>query len=193
MQLVSIILVLITIGTVVGPVAAVAIIYRDNLGGLVITPQINNLMHGNGILANNLAVSNNNQDDNSVGGELVMPTLLSSSVNNVDRTFQVTVNVTNPLNDDLTINSITSDVECSQDHFQLGSISLASPVAISSGQNSILTVSGYWTQDAENHIQTSHGGQTSISVDLINTSIDINGLIAQYTSPITVPNGIPIT
>jgi hypothetical protein len=193
MQVVSIILVLITIGTVVGPVGAVAIIYRDNLVGLVITPQINDLMHGNGILANNIAVSNNNQDDNSVGGGLVMPTLVSSSVNNVDRTFQVTVNVTNPLNDDLTINSITSDVECSQDHFQLGSISLASPVAIPSGQNSILTVSGYWTQDAENHIQTSHDGQTSISVYLINTSIDINGLIAQYNSPIPVPNGIPIT
>jgi hypothetical protein len=192
MQVVSIILVLITIGTVVGPVGAVAIIYRDNLGGLVITPQINDLMHGNGILANNYAV-NTNQDDNSVGGGLVMPTLVSSSVNNVDRTFQVIVNVTNPLNDDLTINSITSDVECSQDHFQLGSISLASPVAIPSGQNSILIVSGYWTQDAENHIQTSHGGQTSISVDLINTSIDINGLIAQYNSPIIVPNGIPIT
>jgi hypothetical protein len=192
MQVVSIILVLITIGTVVGPVGAVAIIYRDNLGGLVITPQINDLMHGNGILANNYAV-NTNQDDNSVGGGLVIPTLISSSVNNVDRTFQVIVNVTNPLNDDLTINSITSDVECRQDHFQLGSISLASPVAIPSGQNSILIVSGYWTQDAENHFQTSHDGQTSISVDLINTSIDINGLIAQYDSPIIVPNGIPIT
>ena len=46
------------------------IIYRDNLAGLVITPQINNLMHGNGLLANNYAVSNNNQDDNSVGGGL---------------------------------------------------------------------------------------------------------------------------
>ena len=193
MQLVSIILVLITIGTVVGPVGAVAIIYRDNLGGLVITPQINDLIHGNGLLANNYAVSNNIQDDNSVGGGFVMPTFVSSSVNIVVRTFQVTLIVTNPLNDDLTINSITSDVECSQDHFQLGSISLASPVAIPSGQNSILTISGYWTQDAENHIQTSHEGQTSISVDLFNTSIDINGVIAQYISPITIPNGIPLT
>ena len=192
MQVVSIILVLITIGTVVGPVGAVAIIYRDNLAGLVITPQISGLMHGNGLLANNYAVSNNNQDDNSVGGGLVMPTFVSSSVNSVDRTFQVTVNVTNPLNDVLTINSISSNVECSQDHFQLGSISLANPVTIPSGQSSMLTISGYWTQDAENHIQTSHEGQTSISVDLINTSIDINGVIAQYTSPITIPNGIPI-
>ena len=193
MQVVSIILVLITIGAVVGPVGAIAIIYRDNLAGLVITPQINDLMHGNGLLANSYAVSNNNQDDNSVGGGLVMPTFVSTSVNSVDRTFQVTVNVTNPLNDVLTINSITSNVECSQDHFQLGSISLASPVAIPSGQSSMLTISGYWTQDAENHIQTNHVGQTSISVDLINTSIDINGVIAQYSSPITIPSGIPIT
>ena len=193
MQAITIILTIISIATIVGPVGAVAIMYHDNLVGLVITPQIKDLMSGNGILANNNAVSgSNNENDNSVGGGLVVPTLVSSSVNNVDRTFQVTINVTNPLNSDLTINSITSDVECTQDRFQLGSVNLDSPVAILSGQSSLVTVSGYWTQTAENHIQSSHAGQISISVDLINTALDINGLVVNYGTPIAIPDGIPI-
>lgn len=194
MQALSVILVLITIGTIVAPLGAVVIIYRDNLAGLVITPQIKDLMNGNGILANNYSVNdNNNQNDNSVGGGLVVPTFVSSSVNSVDRTFQVVVNVTDPLNEDLTINGLTADVECTQDHYQLGSVSLASPVTILSGQSSLLTISGSWTKSAEDHIQSSHPGQTAISVDLVNTSIDINGIVAQYSSPITIPEGIPIT
>jgi hypothetical protein len=194
MQVLSVILVLISIGTIVAPVGAVVVMYSDNLAGLVITPQIKDLMNGNGILANGYAVyDNNNQNDNSVGGGLVMPTFVSSSVNSVDRTFQVVVNVTDPLNEDLTINSISADVECSQDHYKLGLISLASPVTISSGQSSLLTVSGSWTQSAEDHIQSSHPDQTAISVDLINTSIDLNGIVAQYSTPVTIPDGIPIT
>lgn len=193
MQVLSVILVLITIGTIVAPIGAVVVMYHDDLAGLVITPQIKDLMNGDGILANGNAVSDNTQNDNSVGVGLVMPTFVSSSVNSVDRTFQVVVNVTDPLNEDLTINSIKADVDCSEDHYQLGSISLASPVTIPSGQSSLLTVSGSWSLSAEEHIQSSHSDQTAISVDLINTSIDINGIVAQYSSPITIPDGIPIT
>jgi hypothetical protein len=195
MQAVGIILILISIGTVVGPIAGVVVMYRDNLAGLVITPQINDLMNGgsgSGIMANDQAINNNNQD-NYFGGNIVLPSFVSSSVNQADRTFQVIFNVTNPLNYDLTVNSISSTVQCSQDHYVLGSISLANPVVIPSGQSSMLTISGYWTQNAENHIQTSHTGQTSINVELINTSVDVNGITVQELNAVSIPSGIPIS
>ena len=47
MQAIGIVLLLISIGTIVGPIGAVVVMYRDNLPGLVITPQIRDMMNGN--------------------------------------------------------------------------------------------------------------------------------------------------
>ena len=43
----GVVLVLISIGTILGPVAGAVAIYRDDLSQLVITPEIRDIMNGN--------------------------------------------------------------------------------------------------------------------------------------------------
>jgi hypothetical protein len=194
MHALSVVLLLISIGTIIGPIGAVAIMYRDNLVQLVVPPQISNLINGNNNVMQDNGNNNNNNDNgnnNSGGGGLINPVFVGAQINSEARTFTVTVNVTNSFSYDLTLNSINATVESSQDNYQLGTISLTTPVTILTNQTSAVTVSGAWTQDAENYVLNNYGGATSIDVNLVNTTVDVNGIVIQETQPINVGN-IPL-
>ncbi len=186
MQAVALILLLITIGTTVGPVGAVVIMYRDNLPALVIPPEVQELMNGNtAILADN--VINN---DSSGGTDLdqvafVMPKFVSATVDATTKTFTVTVNVTDFLNYDLTLKTISATVVNSDDNNQLASIHLTNPQTIPGGQSALVTVSGEWTQAAEDYY-TSHPDVQSINVKLTNLAIDVNSITVQTSEPIDI-------
>jgi len=62
-QKLRIILVLITIGCILGPIGTVAIAYRNNLSQMIITPQLKDLLSGN----NNNNNGNNNNNNNNNG------------------------------------------------------------------------------------------------------------------------------
>ena len=190
LQILGVVLLLISVGTIVGPIGGVVIMYRDNLSQLVVPPQIKSIMNGNNnILQDN---SNSNDDNSDSGGGFITPVFVGAQINDEARIFTVTVNVTNKFGNDLTLNSINATVESSQDSYQLGTISLSSPVTIPFGQTSQVIVAGIWTQDAENHIQNNFGDATSIDVKLVNTAIDVNGVIVQQSEPINV-GSIPLT
>ena len=147
MQAVGIILLLISIGTIAGPMGAVVIMYRDNLAGLVITPQIRDIMNGNSALIpsgknanDNINNNNLNTNDNgsSVAGGLITPVFVGAQVDSSSRTFTVTVNVTNNFGYDFTVNGLNATVESSQDHYLLGTVSLANPITIPAGETRIV-------------------------------------------------------
>jgi hypothetical protein len=208
MQALGIILVLISVGTMVGPIAAVTIMYSNNLEGLVITPQIKDIMNGNSALLPINSGSNNNNNNNynddqynytDNNGEnsnnnngFMSPVLVSSQIDSTARTVTVVANVTNPLGYDLTVNSFNSTIVCSQDNYQIGVINLGNPVMIPASQTAQVTITGYWTQDAENHVLTSHPGTTSIAINLVDTTIDVNGIVVQSSAPISA-GSIPIS
>lgn len=196
MQAIGVILLLISIGTIVGPVGAVVVMYRDNLPALVIPPEIKDLMNGNSnLLANNAVTddSSTNQNGTADIGPMgfVMPTFVSATVDAPTRIFTVTVNVTDFLNYDLTLNTINATVENSQDGSKLASIHLSSPVLISAGKFEFVTVSGQWSQAAED-FYNSHPDATSINVRLTNVAIDVNGIVVQTTEPINV-GAVPLS
>ncbi len=196
MQILSVVLVLITVGCIIGPMGGVVLMYRDNLSGLVVTPQIKNIINGNNNIqqdnSNNNNYNNgvNSNNDNSNG--FITPTFVSAQINNEAKTFTVTVNVTNNFNYDLTLNSMTATVESSQDNYQLGTISLNAPVTIIAAQTALVTVTGTWTQDAINYVQNNYEGATSINVNLANISINVNGIIIQQTEPVNIGD-IPLS
>jgi hypothetical protein len=191
MQAVAVILVLLSVGAIAAPMGAIVLMYRNDLPGLVITPQIRDLMSGNSSLISS-DVNSNSNNDNINSGPFVTPTLVSANIDNVSRTFTITVNYTNTLAYDLTLNNFTADVQLSQDNYPLGSISLTNPVTLPAGQASLITVSGFWTQDAENHISTNYPGATSVDVNLVNITVNVNGIVIQQSQPISV-GSIPLT
>ncbi len=200
----GIVLVIISIGTMVGPIAAVAVIYSDNLEGLVITPQIRDIMNGNSTLLPINSGNNDNNNDynytdndngtsnNNNNGGFMSPVLVSSQINSLAKTVTVVANVTNPLGFDLTVNGFNSTIVCRQDNYQIGTVRLASPVMLPAGETAQVTVTGYWTQDAENHVLNDHPGATSIDINLIDTTIDVNGIVVRSPEPINA-GSIPIS
>jgi len=65
MQTLRIVLVLISIGCIVGPIGTVVIMYRNNLSQMVITPQIQQLLPSNNNSNNNGNNNNNNSNNNN--------------------------------------------------------------------------------------------------------------------------------
>ena len=47
LQVVRIVLVLITIGCILGPIGTVVVMYHNNLAGMVVTPQVKQLLNNN--------------------------------------------------------------------------------------------------------------------------------------------------
>jgi len=67
----SVVLVLISIGTILGPVGAVVIVYHDDLTQLVITPQIRDIMNGNSTIFPDMGQSDNGNGNSNYNGNSV--------------------------------------------------------------------------------------------------------------------------
>ncbi len=187
MQVIGIVLLLISVGTIVGPVGAVVVMYHNDLTQLVIPPQIRDIMNGN----NNILPTNNNSNDNGNSdlGGLMTPVLVSATSNLEAHSFTGIFNVTNPFNYDLTLNSFSSDVEFSQENIPAGSFSLGSPATVNAGETSQLTITGHWNQDAQDYITNIYSaGATSVDISISNIAIDVNGIVIQSAGSIHVGN-----
>jgi len=183
MQIVGVILLLISIGTVVGPVGAVVYLHQDNLMQLVVPPEINQIINGN-VVALNDAVGT----DQSI----LAPVFVGAQINNVSRTFTVTVNFTNTFDYNFTLKGLSSTVVCADHDYALGNIGLSNIVEIHAGETAQITVTGAWTQEAENHVITEHPNATSINVNLTNLVMNVNDITIEQNEPISVGD-IPIT
>jgi hypothetical protein len=182
LQLVGVALLLISIGTILGPVGVVVVMYRDNLPALVIPPQINDLINGNSDMIPH-GDSFNNDNFTSEQDRFLTPVLINKQVDIVARTFTLTVNFTDTFSFDLTLNSITAGIACADHNYLLGNVSVSGPIVIPQGQTAQITISGSWTQEAEIHIITHHLGANSVNVNLIDATIDVNGIIIQQSQP----------
>ncbi len=185
MQLVGVILVLISIGTIVAPIGAVVVMYRDNLPQIVIPAEISDLINGNGTsIFNTHSLDSGNftsEQDN-----FLAPVFVSSEVNRVDRTFDIVVNFTNTFTFNFTLNSLTAGVECTEHSYLLGNVSVNGPLTLPSGETVQIHVAGSWTQDAENHVIAQHSDANSINVKLVDLTINVSGIIIHQTEPVEI-------
>jgi hypothetical protein len=195
MEVISVVLLLISVGLIVGPVGAVVIVYRDDLSGLVIPPEIQGAMNGDTsfILNDNVNSINgyggSSDDPNSILNNFVAPTFVSATVDQASNTFSVKINLTNPLNYDLTLNTFSTEVQ-TPDGQQLATINIDQPFTIVSGESAIIQVDGTWTQAGENYV-LAHQQDPSITIGLANVLVDVNGIKVERSDPFTVT--IPIS
>ena len=188
MRLISVILFIISVGLIVGPVGAVVYTYREDLSGLVIPSQLKDLLQGD---TSSFLNDANNDGDSFLGG-LIEPVFVGSTVDSQTRTFTMTVNITNNFSYDLTLNSLSANVESTQNNYHLVTISLSEPVTMISGKASTVTVNGQWSQEAEALFLNNYSQEPSIDVALDNIIIDLNGIIVESTEPFPIGN-IPLS
>ncbi|MCL5877373.1 MAG: hypothetical protein M1540_06135 [Candidatus Bathyarchaeota archaeon] len=195
MQLIGIVLLLISVGLVVGPVGAVVYIYKDDLSGLIIPPEVKGLVNGDSSLFIN--DNSGNDGDDSPFGSFVQPEFVSANIDNAARTFSVTVNLTNSFTIDLTLNSLSTDVD-TPDRQRITAVGLSNPYVIAPGESALVTVEGSWTQTGEAYFMEHYSTSEAADVVLVNTVVDVNGVSVELSEPIqiTVPmstSGITVT
>ena len=192
MQVLGVLLLLLSVGLIAAPIGAVVYTYRDNLPGLVVPPEVQGALNGDAsfILNDNVkSIDGYGADPSEIFSNFVTPTFVDATVDNTQKTFTFRVNVTNPLNFDLTLNELSTDVR-SLEGDMLATVDLAQPFVIAAGQSTIVQVNGMWTQAGDAFI-TNHWFDASITVALANIAVDVNGVRVERSEPLTV--SLPIT
>jgi len=168
MDKIRLLLTVMTIAIVVVPIVGMVLSHQGNLLGLIVPPEINevadDLMGGDG--------------DNGPG--LEPPTMVGEpQYDEATGTFSVSFQFTNRFPLDITIKSLTGNIECAEHRFLLGNASLSNPVSIDAGETGTLTVVGAWTEDARGHFEADHAGEEFIDVVLVDFAVDISGIQIQ--------------
>ncbi|MGD0645344.1 MAG: hypothetical protein ABSA75_10605 [Candidatus Bathyarchaeia archaeon] len=160
MNKVKIALTILSIAIVIGPLIGVAYVYRDNLLGLVVPPQVKSLMSGD-----------------STGSNLQMPTLVGEPQYNAQTgALTVSFNFTNSLTNRVSIDKLSADVQSEEDGISLGNISLSQPIQITSGETSTINVSGLLNQAAISQFEAQNPGVNGINISLENVNADVAGI-----------------
>ncbi|MCW4009642.1 MAG: hypothetical protein NWF05_03360 [Candidatus Bathyarchaeota archaeon] len=178
-------MVLISVGTVVAPVGAVVVMYHDNLFQLVVPPEIEDIINGNSTLIPG-SQPFTNQSGPSGQGQFLTPVFVDAQVDNVSRTFSVTVDFNNSLGFDLTLKALSAGLQCTQHSYPLGTVGINDAIEIPAGEVTRITVTGLWTQDAETHFVTEHAGATGLDVSLVNVVINVNEIVVTEPGPISI-------
>jgi hypothetical protein len=176
MQIIGLILVLINVGTIVAPIAGMAIVYQDHIESLVIPPELTQ------ILNSTVAVGQEST---------TLAKIVGVEFDNASRTMALTVNFTNPLNYTLSLKSFAADVECTLHNYQLGHLELGNAFDLPAAETTQAIINCTWTQSGESHFQTEHPGATSIDLNLAGLTVNVNDITMQMSEPIGIPN-VPI-
>jgi hypothetical protein len=192
MQAVSIILFLISVGTILGPVGAVVVTNSNDLTQLVIPPEVKDQFMGdNGPLGGGGEYNNGGNGGNGGDGGsgtaatldlgLLNVQLMQYTIDQATSTFSITLSVTNNIGYDLTLKSLSATAVNYQTNTALASISLANPATITKDSTTTtVTVAGTWTPAGEALVTS---GATTVDLSLSNISIDVNGIHAQPNEP----------
>jgi len=175
-------LTLITVAIVAGPLIGMLIAYQNNLLGLFIPPEVNEI-------AENLGGGGSN-------GPQIEP-VGPPQYDEASRTVTLTFRYKNTFPFDITVNSLSGNIECDEHRFRLGNASLSEPVSIDAGETGTMTVLGKWTDEAINHhFPTEHAGEETVDVVLVDMAVDISGIQLQFDQgqmeqTMQVPNPAP--
>jgi hypothetical protein len=168
MDKVRLLLTLITIAIIVVPIVGMLLAYQNNLLGLFIPPEINEI-------ADDLLGG-----DGTNGSGLEPPTMVGEpEYDEASRTFSVTFQFKNTFPVDITINSLSGNIECDEHRLHLGNASLSEPVSIDAGETGTMTVLGTWTEEAISHFETAHGDEEFVDVVLVDFAVDVSGIQIQ--------------
>ena len=160
MQILGLALILISVCSIVVPVAGVVIIYSDDLSQLIIPSELEKVL------------SETINTDES----LELPVYVSSSYDKSSRTVQAIFRFTNPFDFTIMLNILSANLECTAHYFSLGSASLINEVQINGGATEDIVINFMWTEAAEDHFLNEHADESTIEIQLMNMQLDVSGI-----------------
>ena len=166
MDKVRLILTLVTIAIVAVPLIGVVLAYQGNLVGLFVPPEMNEF------------------GEDLMGGEdgpgMEPPTMVGEPQYDLEsQTFSESFQYKNSFPMDITVKSLTGNIQCQEHGFHIGNASLSDPVSIAAGETGALTVLGSWTDEAVSHCESAHPNEEMIDVVLVDLAVDFSGIQIQ--------------
>ena len=144
MDKVKVALTLFSIVIIVAPVVVELFIYRDNLLGLVLPPQLQTLA--------NAGNSSNRSQSMQALPDFQLPQPVGQPQYDPNTgVFSYPFNFTNPLNTEISIDQLSAQV-CGANNQTLGNISINQPIKIEAGANAIINVTGNLNQTLVNQL-----------------------------------------
>ena len=186
MDKVRLALVLLTIAITVGPILGMVLVYRDNLLGLVVPPEINQVIDDLG------SGSQNGNLPGESGNGILPEGPTDFQYDAASRTFTASFQFKNPFPLDVTLKSVSGTAVCDEHGFSLGTVALKSIVNMKAGETVTVPIQGKWTEDAVNHFQTQHQGEKSVKVSLVDATINAGGMTVQIPDRISIGE-VPLT
>ena len=165
MDKVRFLLTIISLAVVVGPFVWEVMVYRDNLSGLIVPPEVVSFMGVTG------------ENDVFSGVEFEAPRVVGSSFDVNSRTVEVILNVTNPFDVDLSLEVLNGTLVCSEHDFVLGFVGVNGAVEFRGKQSTVFSVVGSWVPDVLTHVGSSHVGEDEVGIDLIDVNVEVNGVM----------------
>lgn len=135
-------LTILSIVIIVYPIAGAVYAYRDDLTGLVLSPELKILASGN------------------YSASRFQPPILQGqpTYDLTTNTYTFSFKFTNPLQNTISFKNISADVVCKEHRDLLGCVLIDQTITIAPGESAVITSSGCWTQAALNHFKESHSG-----------------------------------
>jgi len=158
-------LTIISVVVVAGPLAWEVMVYKDNLSGLIVPPEVTTFMGLTG------------EDGVFSGVGFEAPRVVGSGFDVNSRTVEVILNVTNPLDVDLNLEVLNGTLVCSEHDFVLGFVGINGAVEFWGKQSTVFSVVGSWVPDALTHVGSSHVGENEVGIDLIDVYVEVNGVM----------------
>ncbi len=175
MQILGLLLILINVFAVAGPVTGVVVTYYSNPVEMIMPPEVEEIV--------TTAVDTDEA--------IEMPQYVGSTYDIELRTVTATFSFKNPFRFDLSINSVSADVECAAHGDFLGRAAISNPVEAKAGLTVMITVVFTWTQTAESHFLTAHSNQDSIDIKLVNLNLDVSGIVVETPESISLTAPLP--
>lgn len=175
MQILGLLLILINIGAIAVPVTGAVLMYRDNLAGLVIPPELDQLI----------------DETSDIGSQLQLPQFVNYTYDQEAKIITLIFNFTNPFNLNITVNNISADILCNEHNLYLGSVGIADSFELNKDVTAYITIIFAWTLEAENHFLNEHIDESTIDVILENIVVDISGITIEAPNTYNIDN-IPV-
>lgn len=156
---------------IVVPLVAEVYVYKDNLEGLVLPPQIKDLMNGGNSKSSGSSTDPQSSALSSLPNFQMPQPVGQPQYDPATGAFSYPFNFTNPLSTQLSLTQLSAQV-VTEDGTPIGNISIPQTINIAPGANSIITVVGNLNTEEVNQLAAQYqSGNLNIALNNVNVVV----------------------
>ncbi|MGA2524092.1 MAG: hypothetical protein ABSF65_08075 [Candidatus Bathyarchaeia archaeon] len=164
-------LTILSIMIIVVPLVVEVYVYKDNLEGLVLPPQIKDLMNGGNSKSSGSSTDPQSSASSSLPNFQMPQPVGQPQYDPATGAFNYPFNFTNPLSTQLSLTQLSAQV-VTEDGTPIGNISIPQTISIAPGANAIIAVVGNLNTEEVNQLAAQYqSGNLNIALNNVNVVV----------------------